>query len=244
MRQFCYAWKAEPQQLEVIDQLRLDVVAADPAFLTEAASWWHTERCDAVRPASTRMTRHLAPATAGARPAPKMNTTLIGAKYGDSTSTEAQLSALRYPGLTANFATNVIEQPWSCRSTWDGRSPFIATPTEKLIWWQVLTPPTATAQGSTTTGTTGSPSFDCERFVFKTLAVVIFTQLLIYALAAGVSVANQFPEDLFQAMALFIVDHPQWDQNRLMQPAVVKHYLDGLFRGPKQGPGEPQSLSR
>ncbi len=203
--------RLSPSNLSELIQLRLEVVAADPAFLTEAASWWHTEMCDAVRPASTRKSRHLAPATAGARPAPNMNTTLIGAKYGDSTSAEGRLSALRYPGRTANFATNVIEQPWSCRSTWDGRSPFIATPTEKLIWWQVLTPPTATAQGSTTTGTTGSPSFDCEGFVFKTLAVVIFTQLLIYALAAGMSVENQFPVDLFQAIAVFIVDHPQWD---------------------------------
>ena len=32
----------------------------------------------------------------------------------------------------------------------------------------------------------GRPPFDRERFVFKTLAVVICTQLLIYALAAGV----------------------------------------------------------
>lgn len=30
------------------------------------------------------------------------------------------------------------------------------------------------------------PPFDRERFVFKTLAVVICTQLLIYSLAAGV----------------------------------------------------------
>jgi hypothetical protein len=46
------------------------------------------------------------------------------------------------------------------------------------------------------------------------------------------------------AMAVFIVDNLQWDQYRLMQPAVVKHYLDGLFRGPKQEPGEPEALSR
>jgi len=31
----------------------------------------------------------------------------------------------------------------------------------------------------------GKPPFDRERFVFKTLAVVICTQLLIYSLAAG-----------------------------------------------------------
>jgi len=61
-----------------------------------------------------------------------------------------------------------------------------------------------------------------------------------------VSVENQFPEDLFEAMAAFIRQHPQWDQYRLMQsavagflfqqgcqdPAVVRHYLDGLFRKP------------
>ncbi|MCP9804691.1 DUF2811 domain-containing protein [Cyanobium sp. T1G-Tous] len=59
-------------------------------------------------------------------------------------------------------------------------------------------------------------------------------------------------------MAVFIADHPQWEQCRLMQssvaglpfqqgckqPAVVRHYLDGLFRGPKQVPGEPVALSR
>ena len=61
-----------------------------------------------------------------------------------------------------------------------------------------------------------------------------------------VSVENQFPEDLFDAMTAFIGQHPQWDQYRLMQsavagflfqqgcqdPAVVRHYLDGLFRKP------------
>ena len=65
-------------------------------------------------------------------------------------------------------------------------------------------------------------------------------------LAPHVSVENQFPEDLFQAMARFIAAHPEWDQYRLMQSAVagflfqqgchdqavVRHYLDGLFRKP------------
>ena len=78
------------------------------------------------------------------------------------------------------------------------------------------------------------------------------------AIAAHVNVENQFPDDLVQAMAVFIADHPQWEQCRLMQssvaglpfqqrckqPAVVRHYLDGLFRGPKQVPGEPVALSR
>ncbi len=61
---------------------------------------------------------------------------------------------------------------------------------------------------------------------------------------AFVSVVNEFPEDLHQAMGRFIGDHPQWDQYRLMQAAlagflfqqgcqeraVVRHYLNGLFR--------------
>ena len=41
-RQFWNAWKAEPQQLEGIEQLRLAVIVADPAILTEAAHWRKT----------------------------------------------------------------------------------------------------------------------------------------------------------------------------------------------------------
>ena len=87
------------------------------------------------------------------------------------------------------------------------------------------------------------PPFDRERFVFKSLAVVILTQLVIYALAAGVSVENQFPEDLFEAMSSFIGAHPDWDQYRVITSAlagflfqngcsdrcVSQHYLNGLF---------------
>ncbi|MFZ0409372.1 MAG: DUF2811 domain-containing protein [Cyanobium sp.] len=59
-----------------------------------------------------------------------------------------------------------------------------------------------------------------------------------------VSIENQMPQDLFEAMAEFIRIHPQWDQYRLMQAAlagflfqqgcqdrsVARHYLNGLFR--------------
>jgi len=59
-----------------------------------------------------------------------------------------------------------------------------------------------------------------------------------------ISVENQFPEDLYDAMREFVRVHPQWDQYRLMQVAlagflfqhgsqdraVARHYLDGLFR--------------
>jgi len=60
----------------------------------------------------------------------------------------------------------------------------------------------------------------------------------------SVSVENQFPEDLYDAMREFVRLHPQWDQYRLMHAAlagflfqhgcqdraVARHYLDGLFR--------------
>ena len=60
---------------------------------------------------------------------------------------------------------------------------------------------------------------------------------------AHVSVVNEFPEDLYDAMRTFVRTHPHWDQYRLMQVAVAgflfqqgsreravaRHYLDGLF---------------
>jgi hypothetical protein len=61
---------------------------------------------------------------------------------------------------------------------------------------------------------------------------------------AYVSVVNEFPRDLYDAMRTFVLQHPQWDQYRVMQVAlagflfqqgcgeraVARHYLDGLFR--------------
>ena len=58
-----------------------------------------------------------------------------------------------------------------------------------------------------------------------------------------VSVVNEFPEDLYDAMRRFVSAHPSWDQYRVMQVAVAgflfqqgsreravaRHYLDGLF---------------
>lgn len=69
-------------------------------------------------------------------------------------------------------------------------------------------------------------------------------------MAPHVSVENQIPADLFHAMVVFIEQHPQWDQYRLMQSAlagflfqqgcqtqpVVHHYLNGLFRKPESTP--------
>ncbi|MFN7899248.1 MAG: DUF2811 domain-containing protein [Synechococcaceae cyanobacterium] len=67
----------------------------------------------------------------------------------------------------------------------------------------------------------------------------------------SVSVENQVPQDLYDAMRDFVRRHPQWDQYRLMQAAlagflfqhgcqdraVVRHYLDGLFQ--RGGHGAP-----
>ena len=63
------------------------------------------------------------------------------------------------------------------------------------------------------------------------------------SMAPHVSVENQLPEDLYDAMGRFIADHPQWDQYRLVQSrhrrlpvstgeperVVAQHYLKGLF---------------
>lgn len=78
----------------------------------------------------------------------------------------------------------------------------------------------------------------------------------------SVSIENQMPEDLFEAMREFIRLHPQWDQYRLMQAAlagflfqngakdraVARYYLDGLFRcatlhGPPAGARSPGTSS-
>ncbi len=72
-----------------------------------------------------------------------------------------------------------------------------------------------------------------------------------------VSIENQMPEDLFEAMREFIRVHPQWDQYRLMQAAlagflfqhashdraVARHYLDGLFHRGSTSPSPSQPSS-
>ena len=59
-----------------------------------------------------------------------------------------------------------------------------------------------------------------------------------------VSVENQLPQDLYQAMGRFISGHPQWDQYRLVKVAIAgslfqqgweewvvfQHYVKGLFQ--------------
>ena len=129
-QQFWKAWKAQPQQLEGIEQLRQAVIAADQALLTEAAPWrqtfssspapetsahanplpvaWENQNDNAsgtgYRECFSSSCAMLARYWGKVGSDDEYNA--IRAKYGDSTSAEAQLSALRSLGLTANFATN------------------------------------------------------------------------------------------------------------------------------------------
>ena len=130
-RQFWDHWQAEPQQCEGIEQLRQAVMAADAAILTEAAPWRQTFSSAPPEPtapvhanplpviwenqndnASGTGYRECFSSSCAmlARYWGKVSSddeyNLIRARYGDTTSAEAQLAALRSLGLTANFATN------------------------------------------------------------------------------------------------------------------------------------------
>ena len=68
------------------------------------------------------------------------------------------------------------------------------------------------------------------------------------SMPAHVIMENELPQDLYDSMVQFIGNHPDWDQYRLVQSAiagflhqqgcqdraVVRHYLNGLFRRPAQ----------
>jgi len=68
------------------------------------------------------------------------------------------------------------------------------------------------------------------------------------SMPAHVSMEDELPQDLYDSMVQFIGNHPDWDQYRLVQSAiagflhqqgcqdraVVRHYLNGLFRRPAQ----------
>ena len=130
-RQFWDHWQAQPQQCDGIEQLRQAVIKADPAILTEAAPW---RQCFSSSPAAPPAPVHTNPLPVAwenqndnasgtgyrecfssscamlARYWGKVSSddeyNLIRARFGDTTSAEAQLAALRALGLTANFATN------------------------------------------------------------------------------------------------------------------------------------------
>jgi hypothetical protein len=127
-QQFWNAWKAQPQQLEGIEQLRQAVLAADPAVLTEAAPWRQTFSSGPPAPAHANPlpvaweNQNDNASGTGYRECFSSSCAMLArfwgkvanddaynvirARYGDSTDAQAQLAALRSLGLTANFATN------------------------------------------------------------------------------------------------------------------------------------------
>ena len=127
-RQFWDHWKGQPQQLSGIEQLRQAVMAADPAILTEAAPWRQTFSSAPPAPAHANPlpvaweNQNDNASGTGYRECFSSSCAMLArfwgkvsgddaynvirARYGDTTSAEAQLAALRSLGLTAHFATN------------------------------------------------------------------------------------------------------------------------------------------
>lgn len=130
-REVLNAWKAEPQQVAGMEELRQAICQADPALLTESASWlanFHKERphqqqkvipvpyfCQLNMDDGSgwrdcfSTTAAMIAAWKGKVPP---NTTgenqynHIRQKHGDSTVAGAQIAALSDLGLTAHYATN------------------------------------------------------------------------------------------------------------------------------------------
>ena len=127
-QQFWNAWKKEPQQLEGVELLRQAVISADPAILTEAAPWRKTFSSAPPAPEAPAHANPLQVAWenqndnasgTGYRECFSSSCAMLArfwgkvgsddeynairAKYGDSTSAEAQLSALRSLGCIVQF---------------------------------------------------------------------------------------------------------------------------------------------
>ena len=126
-RQFWDFWKAQPQQLDGIEQLRLAIIAADPEILTETAAWrqcfsaaavasfgnplavaWENQNDNAsgtgYRECFSSSCAMLARYWGKVANDDEYNA--IRAQYGDTTSAQVQLTTLHSLGLTAYLATN------------------------------------------------------------------------------------------------------------------------------------------
>ena len=132
-RQFWDHWKAQPQQLDGIEQLRQAVIAADPTILTESAPWRQTFSSAPPAPAHANPlpvaweNQNDNASGTGYRECFSSSCAMLArfwgkvsgddaynvirARYGDTTSAEAQLAALRSMGLTAHFATHGQRAP-------------------------------------------------------------------------------------------------------------------------------------
>ncbi len=129
--QFWASYKAEPQQLAGIEELRQNILQADPGLLTETASWAVNFRKAPATPAQPQGQNPLPvkwqsqldnKSGTGYRECFSSSCAMLAmfwgkvssddeynslrAKHGDSTDAQAQLTTLRSLGLHANFATN------------------------------------------------------------------------------------------------------------------------------------------
>ena len=133
--QFWSSFKAEPQQLAGIEELRLAIIQADPTLLTETASWSLNYRKSQPKPTATNplpvpylhqqdmasdgwrkcfsTTAAMIAEYLGAEPrgvAGERAYDAVRAAYGDTTVAEAQLAGLRHLGLNAHYSTEGTKQ--------------------------------------------------------------------------------------------------------------------------------------
>ena len=133
--QFWAAYKGQPQQLAGIEELRQAILQADPTLLTEGASWSLNYRKSPPKPATTNplpvpylhqqdmasdgwrkcftTTAAMIAEYLGAEPrgvAGERAYDAVRANYGDTTTSQAQLAALRHLGLDAHYGTDGTQQ--------------------------------------------------------------------------------------------------------------------------------------
>ena len=136
--EFWDAFKAEPQQLAGIEELRQNILQADPGLLTETASWAVNFRKAPATPAQPQgqnplpvpylhqqdmasdgwrkcftTTAAMIAEYLGAEPrgvAGERAYDAVRAAYGDTTVATAQLAALRHLGLDAHYGTDGTKQ--------------------------------------------------------------------------------------------------------------------------------------
>jgi uncharacterized protein YvpB len=130
-RQFWEAFKGEPQQVAGIEELRQAICKSDPGLLSESASWVANFHKTPDKPATTNplpvpylhqqdmasdgwrkcftTTSAMIAEYLGAEPrgvAGERAYDSVRANYGDTTTSEAQLAALRHLGLDAHYETS------------------------------------------------------------------------------------------------------------------------------------------
>ena len=132
---FWRAFKAEPQQLAGVEELRQHIAQSDPGLLTESASWVANFHKAQPKPTTTNplpvpylhqqdmasdgwrkcftTTAAMIAEYLGAEPrgvAGERAYDTVRASYGDTTVAESQLAGLRHLGLNAHYGTDGTQQ--------------------------------------------------------------------------------------------------------------------------------------